>query len=63
MKLGFFPYNTVASGKEKDVWLMLAHVIICVYSFLYEGHGYIIEKIFDQSSPPQERRNHDDHLK
>lgn len=52
MKLGFFPYNTVTSGKERNVWLMSAHVIICVYSFLYKGHSYVIEQIFVISPVP-----------
>lgn len=63
MKLGFFPYNTVTSGKERNVWLMSAHSITCVYSFLYKGHSYVIEKIFISVQSPQESKNHDDFLK
>lgn len=44
MKLGFFPYNTVASGKEKDVWLMLAQVIICVSLSYMKGMVILLRR-------------------
>lgn len=39
MKVGLFHYSTAVSGKERNVWLMSAHAIICVRSFPCKGHS------------------------